>query len=80
MESTHKLIEDSFENWRGISLAGGRRIRRSVFIDVSTTHFLEPADIKNFEKLPLEAQGDAPDMLHEVFVQNGVVAADDAPG
>jgi miniconductance mechanosensitive channel len=50
---THRLIEDSFKNWRGMSLAGGRRIKRSVFIDVNTIRFLEPADIESFEKYAL---------------------------
>jgi miniconductance mechanosensitive channel len=68
MEPAHKLIEDSFKNWRGMSLAGGRRIRRSVFIDVSTIHFLEPAEINSSEKLPLDVQGEASDVLHQVFV------------
>ncbi|MBW2495013.1 MAG: mechanosensitive ion channel, partial [Deltaproteobacteria bacterium] len=36
---THKLIEDSFKNWRGMSLTGGRRIKRSVFIDANTIRF-----------------------------------------
>jgi miniconductance mechanosensitive channel len=50
---THKLIEDSFKNWRGMSLAGGRRIKRSIFIDVNTIRFLESDDVENFEKYAL---------------------------
>jgi miniconductance mechanosensitive channel len=50
---THKLIEDSFKNWRGMSQAGGRRIKRSVFIDMNTIRFLEPDDIEGFEKYAL---------------------------
>ena len=50
---THKLIEDSFKNWRGMSQAGGRRIKRSVFIDVNTIRFLESDDIEGFEKYAL---------------------------
>jgi miniconductance mechanosensitive channel len=50
---THKLIEDSFKNWRGMALAGGRRIKRSIFIDVNTIHFLEPNEIDAFEKYAL---------------------------
>src|SRR5688572_12383479 len=30
---THRLISDSFKNWRGMSDSGGRRIKRSIFID-----------------------------------------------
>jgi miniconductance mechanosensitive channel len=36
-----------------MSLAGGRRIKRSIFIDVSTIRFLEPEEIENFEKYEL---------------------------
>jgi miniconductance mechanosensitive channel len=50
---THKLIEDSFKNWRGMALAGGRRIKRSIFIDVNTIDFLEPDEIDAFEKYAL---------------------------
>jgi len=50
---THKLIEDSFKNWRGMALAGGRRIKRSIFIDVNTIDFLEPNEIETFEKYAL---------------------------
>ena len=37
---THALITDSFKNWRGMSESGGLRIKRSIFIDVSTVRFL----------------------------------------
>jgi miniconductance mechanosensitive channel len=43
---THALISDSFKNWRGMSLSGGRRIKRSLFIDVTTVRFLEPDEIQ----------------------------------
>jgi len=38
---TYKLIEDSFKNWRGMTLSGGRRIKRSVFIDQSSIKFAD---------------------------------------
>jgi miniconductance mechanosensitive channel len=47
---THALIADSFKNWRGMSLSGGRRIKRSLFIDVNTIRFLEPEEIERFER------------------------------
>jgi len=37
---THKLIEDSFRNWRGMSDSGGRRIKRSLMIDQNSIRFL----------------------------------------
>src|SRR5690606_20242569 len=45
---TYALISDSFKNWRGMSDAGGRRIKRSVLIDTSSIHFL---DIELYEYL-----------------------------
>jgi miniconductance mechanosensitive channel len=50
---THALITDSFKNWRGMSRSGGRRIKRSVFVDVSTVRFLEPDEIERFGKWAL---------------------------
>ena len=36
---TYALISDSFQNWRSLGDAGGRRLKRSVFIDVFSVHF-----------------------------------------
>lgn len=33
------LVSDSFQNWRGMRETGGRRIKRSIFIDMKTVHF-----------------------------------------
>ncbi|MCM2678297.1 mechanosensitive ion channel family protein [Echinimonas agarilytica] len=38
---TYALITDSFRNWRGMSESGGRRIKRSVFLDVSSIRFMD---------------------------------------
>ena len=37
---TRKLVSDSFTNWRGMEESGGRRIKRSINIDVSSIHYL----------------------------------------
>ncbi|WP_455480397.1 mechanosensitive ion channel family protein [Bartonella sp. B12(2025)] len=34
-----KLVTDSFKNWRGMQESGGRRIKRSLFIDQSSIRF-----------------------------------------
>ncbi len=39
---THRLIAESFKNWRGMSESGGRRIKRSLAIDQTSIRFLEP--------------------------------------
>ncbi len=50
---THRLITDSFKNWRGMSQAGGRRIKRSLYIDVSTIHMLTDDEIEHFTRFAL---------------------------
>jgi len=50
---TNALISDSFKNWRGMSEAGGRRIKRALNIDMSSVRFLEPAEIERFGRWEL---------------------------
>ncbi|MDP5081242.1 MAG: mechanosensitive ion channel family protein [Winogradskyella sp.] len=50
---TYALISDSFKNWRGMIDSGGRRIKRSVIIKVSTIKFLTTKDIEKLKKIQL---------------------------
>ncbi len=50
---TYNLITGSFKNWRTMSESGGRRIKRSLHIDMSTIRFLDDEDIRRFEKFAL---------------------------
>ena len=50
---TYSLISDSFKNWRGMKTSGGRRIKRSVIIKVSTIKFLTSEDIEQLKKIQL---------------------------
>ncbi len=52
---THKLTEKSFKNWRGMIQAGGRRIKRSVYLDQSSVAFCTDEMIERFEKIHLIA-------------------------
>jgi miniconductance mechanosensitive channel len=36
---TYAFISDSFKNWRGMEESDGRRIKRSILIEVDTVHF-----------------------------------------
>ena len=47
---TYALISDSFKNWRGVAESAGRRIKRSVAIDVSSVKFCTPEMIAEFKK------------------------------
>jgi miniconductance mechanosensitive channel len=52
---THRLISDSFKNWRYMSLSGGRRIKRALSIDMDTVRFLDEGELERFAALPLLA-------------------------
>lgn len=43
-----KLVTDPFKNWRGMQEAGGRRIKRSIFLDQNSISFLNPEDYDKF--------------------------------
>ncbi|OEC91375.1 mechanosensitive ion channel family protein [Acinetobacter sp. YK3] len=48
---TNKLVTDTFRNWRGMSESGCRRIKRSLFLDQSSVHFMsddEQQKLKDF--------------------------------
>jgi miniconductance mechanosensitive channel len=50
---THKFLEHSFRNWRGMQESGGRRIKRAIKIDLSTVRFLTDDEISTFSKFVL---------------------------
>ena len=49
---TSKIISTSVKNWRGMSEFGGRRIMRSITIDISSIKFLSIQEIENLKKIP----------------------------
>ena len=48
---TYALISDSFKNWRGMSESNGRRIKRSICIDMNSVKFCSEDMIKRFKKI-----------------------------
>ncbi|WP_410220977.1 mechanosensitive ion channel family protein [Pedobacter sp.] len=50
---TYALISDSFQNWRGMRQAGGRRIKRAVHIKQSSIRFIKPHELENFSRIQL---------------------------
>ena len=48
---THKLIDSSFKNWRGMNDSGGRRIKRSINIDLNSVKFCDSDMIKRYKKI-----------------------------
>ena len=47
---TNKLIDSSFKNWRGMAESGGRRIKRSINIDMSSIKFCTNETIDRYSK------------------------------
>jgi miniconductance mechanosensitive channel len=48
---TYALISDSFKNWRHMSTSGGRRIKRSFFIDLKSVKFCTEEMLQRFSKI-----------------------------
>lgn len=44
MIPAYALVSDAFRNWRGMSESGGRRIKRSVNLDINSIRFLTEED------------------------------------
>ena len=47
----YALISDSFKNWRSMEESGGRRIKRSVSIDVQSIKFCDIEMLQRFQKI-----------------------------
>jgi len=52
---TWRLMSESYRNWRGMSEAGGRRIKRTLQIDAASVHFLTEADMDRLARIALLA-------------------------
>ncbi|MBW8243887.1 mechanosensitive ion channel family protein [Muricauda oceani] len=50
---TYALISDSFKNWRGMQVSGGRRIKRSLIIRQKSIRFLKDEEIEALKKIQL---------------------------
>lgn len=48
---TQSLINDSFKNWRGMAESQGRRIKRSIFIDVNSIEFCSDEALNRYSKI-----------------------------
>ncbi len=49
---TYSLINDSFQNWRGMFEAGGRRVKRSLNIDMNTIRFCTKQEMESYNQQP----------------------------
>lgn len=47
------LVSDSFQNWQGMRESGGRRVKRSINIDMSSVQFCTPEMLSKYRKIQL---------------------------
>jgi miniconductance mechanosensitive channel len=50
---TYALVSESFNNWKGMEESGGRRIKRSINIDMTSVRFLDAEQIEKLRKFHL---------------------------
>lgn len=50
---TPAFMSDSFKNWRGMTESGGRRIKRSLSIDMTSVRFLRAEDLERLGRVEL---------------------------
>ncbi len=50
---TYKLVEGSFKNWRGMTQAGGRRIKRALLIDQTSVRFCDRELIERLSRIQI---------------------------
>ncbi|MCF6311028.1 MAG: mechanosensitive ion channel family protein [Verrucomicrobiales bacterium] len=48
---TYTLISQPFKNWQGMTDSGGRRIKRSLLIDINTIRLADPAMLERFREI-----------------------------
>lgn len=66
---TQSLINDSFKNWRGMQESPGRRIKRSIFIDVNSIEFCDDEALARYSKIDY-IKDYLQDKKNQVFAHN----------
>src|SRR5690606_16051158 len=72
---TFYFITDSFKNWRGTQESGGRRIKRSVLVNVRTIKFVDPEARERFKKYTLISDY-VSERQREIETFNSVIGVD----
>ncbi len=50
---TWRLINESYKNWRGMQESGGRRIKRSLYLDLTGVRFLTDEEVEQLKRFRL---------------------------
>ena len=73
----YTLVNNSFQNWRGMQESGGRRVNKNIYLDMTTLKFWTPEDLDAIRKnIPLmadyqPAEGEVPtnSQLYRIYIE-----------
>ena len=73
----YTLVNNSFQNWRGMQESGGRRVNKNIYLDMTTLKFCTPEDLDAIRKnIPLmadyqPAEGEVPtnSQLYRIYIE-----------
>ena len=73
----YTLVNNSFQNWRGMQESGGRRVNKNIYLDMTTLKFRTPEDLDAIRKnIPLmadyqPAEGEVPtnSQLYRIYIE-----------
>ena len=73
----YTLVNNSFQNWRGMQESGGRRGNKNIYLDMTTLKFCTPEDLDAIRKnVPLmadyqPAEGEVPtnSQLYRIYIE-----------
>ena len=74
----YTLVNNSFQNWRGMQESGGRRVNKNIYLDMTTLKFCTPEDLDAIRKnVPLmadyqPAEGEVPtnSQLYRIYIEH----------
>ena len=78
MIPAYALVSDAFKNWRGMQESGGRRIKRSVNIDINSIKFLTEDDKERLSKVNYLKEY-LPSIIEELSETNAKITDFDMP-
>ena len=73
----YTLVNNSFQNWRGMQESGGRRVNKNIYLDMTTLKFCTPEDLDAIRtNVPLmadyqPAEGEVPtnSQLYRIYIE-----------
>lgn len=73
----YTLVNNSFQNWRGMQESGGHRVNKNIYLDMTTLKFCTPEDLDAIRKnVPLmadyqPAEGEVPtnSQLYRIYIE-----------